>query len=43
MGMRPEYQKLNTDGKDLRLGNIVLSEGLELSEVVVTAPIKEIE
>lgn len=43
MGMRPEYRKLNFDRKDLHLGDIDLSEGLELSEVVVTASIKEVE
>ena len=42
-GLRPEYRKLTFDRKDLHLGDIILIEGLELSEVVVTAPIKEIE
>lgn len=37
-GMKPEYRALDTRKAEIRLGNIVLTEGLELAEVVVTAP-----
>lgn len=43
IGMKPEFRALNTDKTKIHVGNIVLTEGLELSEVVVTAPIKEVE
>lgn len=43
IGMKPEFRALNTGKTKIHVGNIVLSEGLELSEVVVTAPIKEVE
>lgn len=43
IGMKPEFRALNTSKAEIRLGDIILTEGLELSEVVVTAPIKEIE
>ena len=41
IGMKPEFRALNTGKTKIHVGNIVLTEGLELSEVVVTAPIKE--
>ena len=41
--MKPEFRALNTGKTKIHVGNIVLTEGLELSEVVVTAPIKEVE
>lgn len=37
------FRALNTGKTKIHVGNIVLTEGLELSEVVVTAPIKEVE
>lgn len=43
IGMKPEFRALNTGKTKIHVGNIVLTEGLELSEVVVTAPIKEVE
>lgn len=43
IGMKPEFRALNTGKTKINVGNIVLTEGLELSEVVVTAPIKEVE
>lgn len=43
IGMKPEFRALNTNKTKIHVGNIVLTEGLELSEVVVTAPIKEVE
>ncbi|MFK2809656.1 outer membrane beta-barrel protein [Bacteroides fragilis] len=43
IGMKPEFRALNTSKAKIHVGNIVLTEGLELSEVVVTAPIKEVE
>lgn len=43
IGMKPEFRALNTGKTKIHVGNIVLAEGLELSEVVVTAPIKEVE
>lgn len=43
IGMKPEFRTLNTGKTKIHVGNIVLTEGLELSEVVVTAPIKEVE
>lgn len=43
IGMKPEFRALNTNKTKIRLGDIILTEGLELSEVVVTAPIKEAE
>lgn len=43
IGMKPEFRALNTGKTKIHVGNIVLTEGLELSEVVVTAPIKEME
>ena len=43
IGMKPEFRALNTGETKIHVGNIVLTEGLELSEVVVTAPIKEVE
>lgn len=43
IGMKPEFRALNTGKTKIHIGNIVLTEGLELSEVVVTAPIKEVE
>lgn len=43
IGMKPEFRALNTSKTKIHVGNIVLTEGLELSEVVVTAPIKEVE
>lgn len=43
VGMKPEFRALNTGKTKIHVGNIVLTEGLELSEVVVTAPIKEVE
>ena len=43
IGMKPEFRALNTGKTKIHVGNIVLSVGLELSEVVVTAPIKEVE
>lgn len=43
IGMKPEFHALNTGKTKIHVGNIVLTEGLELSEVVVTAPIKEVE
>ena len=43
IGMKPEFRALNTGKTKIHVGNIVLTEGLELSEVVVTAPIKEAE
>ena len=42
IGMKPEFRALNTGKTKIHVGNIVLTEGLELSEVVVTAPIKEV-
>lgn len=42
-GMKPEFRALNTSKAKIHVGNIVLKEGLELAEVVVTAPIKEVE
>lgn len=43
IGMKPEFRALNTGKTKIHVGNIVLTEGLELSEVVVTALIKEVE
>ena len=43
IGMKPEFRALNTGKTKIHVGNIVLTEGLELFEVVVTAPIKEVE
>lgn len=43
IGMKPEFRALNTSKAEIRLGDIILTEGLELSEVIVTAPIKEVE
>lgn len=43
IGMKPEFRALNIGKTKIHVGNIVLTEGLELSEVVVTAPIKEVE
>lgn len=43
IGMKSEFRALNTGKTKIHVGNIVLTEGLELSEVVVTAPIKEVE
>lgn len=43
IGMKPEFRALNTGKTKIHVGNIVLTEGLELAEVVVTAPIKEVE
>ncbi|RGO10939.1 TonB-dependent receptor [Bacteroides sp. 3_1_33FAA] len=43
IGMKPEFRALNTGKTKIHVGNIVLTEGLELSEVVVTASIKEVE
>lgn len=43
IGMKPEFRALNTGKTKIHVGNIVLTEGLELSQVVVTAPIKEVE
>lgn len=43
IGMKPEFRALNTSKAEIRLGDIILTEGLELAEVVVTAPIKEVE
>ena len=43
IGMKPEFRALNTGKTKIHVGNIVLTEGLELSEVVVTAPIKDVE
>ena len=43
IGMKPEFRALNTGKTKIHVGNIVLTEGLGLSEVVVTAPIKEVE
>ena len=43
ISMKPEFRALNTGKTKIHVGNIVLTEGLELSEVVVTAPIKEVE
>ena len=43
IGMKPEFRALNTGKTKIHVGNIVDAEGLELSEVVVTAPIKEVE
>ena len=43
IGMKLEFRALNTGKTKIHVGNIVLTEGLELSEVVVTAPIKEVE
>lgn len=43
IGMKPEFRALNTGKTKIHVGNIVLTEGLELSEVEVTAPIKEVE
>lgn len=43
IGMKPEFRALNTGKTKIHVGNIVLTEGLELSEMVVTAPIKEVE
>lgn len=43
IGMKPEFRALNAGKTKIHVGNIVLTEGLELSEVVVTAPIKEVE
>lgn len=43
IGMKPEFRTLDTGKTRIHVGNIVLTEGLELSEVIVTAPIKEVE
>lgn len=43
IGMKPEFRTLDTGKTRIHVGNIVLTEGLELGEVIVTAPIKEVE
>ena len=43
IGMKPEFRALDTGKTRIHVGNIVLTEGLELAEVIVTAPIKEVE
>lgn len=43
IGMKPEFRALDTGKTRIHVGNIVLAEGLELGEVIVTAPIKEVE
>lgn len=43
IGMKPEFRTLDTGKTRIHVGNIVLTEGLELSEIIVTAPIKEVE
>ena len=43
LGTKPEYRRIDPRKAESRLGNIVLADGIELVEVVVTAPIKEVE
>ena len=43
IGTKPEYRRIDPRKAENRLGNIVLADGVELAEVVVTAPIKEVE
>lgn len=43
IGMTPEFRTLDTRNSRIHVGNILLSEGVELPEVVVAAPIKEVE
>lgn len=43
IGMTPEFRTLDTRKSRIHVGDILLSEGVELPEVVVAAPIKEVE
>lgn len=43
IGTKPEYRRIDPRKAENRLGNIVLADGVELAEVVVTAPMKEVE
>ena len=38
IGTKPEYRRIDPRKAENRLGNIVLADGVELAEVVVTAP-----
>lgn len=42
IGMEPEFIALEGDRESIDLGDIVLKEGMELPEFVVTAPMKEV-
>lgn len=42
-GMQSEFRKLDSKTSIVRLGNILLKEGIELKEVTVKAPIQEID
>ena len=43
IGSKPECRRIDPRKAENRFGNIVLADGIELAEVVVTAPMKEVE
>lgn len=43
IGTKPECRRIDPRKAENRFGNIVLADGIELAEVVVTAPMKEVE